>query len=67
MLCESRATVVSIMLDIRLQSVVASESHLDQNDFHPEWGARDGIVSLKMALQKRKEHGLSSWVVFIDP
>jgi hypothetical protein len=66
MLLESLAKVVSIILDIRLQSVVATEGHEDQNGFRPERGTRDGIFSLKMALQKRKEHGLSSWVVFID-
>ena len=57
MLLESLAKVVSIILDIRLQSVVAVEGHEDQNGFRPERGTRDGIFSLKIALQKRKEHG----------
>ncbi len=44
----------------------ATKGHEDQNGFRPERGTRDGIFSLKMALQKRKVYGLSTWVVFID-
>ena len=29
-------------------------------------GCCDGIFTVKMALQKRHEHGLSTWAVFID-
>jgi hypothetical protein len=29
-------------------------------------GCCDGIFSVKLALQKRHEHGLGTWVVFID-
>jgi hypothetical protein len=45
---------------------VGTEGHEDQNGLRPQRGTCDGIFSLKMALQKRKEHGLSSWVVFMD-
>ncbi len=66
MLLESLAKVVSIIIDIRLQSVVATEGHEDRNGLRPQRGTCDGIFSLKMALQKRNEHGLSTWVLFID-
>jgi len=29
-------------------------------------GGLDGSFSLKVALQKRREHGLDTWAVFID-
>ena len=29
-------------------------------------GCADGIVALKMALLTRREHGLGSWVLFVD-
>ena len=32
----------------------------------PNRGCRDGIFSLKLALQKRREHGLGTWTVFVD-
>ncbi len=57
---------MSIVLDVLLQSVVATEGHEDQHGFCPGPSTRDGIFSLKMALQKRMEHGHSSWVFFSD-
>ncbi len=59
MLLESLAKVVSIILDIRLQSVVEAEDHEDENGFRPEQGTRDGIFSLKMALQKKRSTGFN--------
>ena len=38
----------------------------EQTSFMPHRGTTDSIFSLKILLQKRKEHGLSTWVVFID-
>ena len=38
----------------------------EQNGFMRQRGCCDGIFSVKMALQKRHEHGLSTWAVFID-
>ena len=66
MLLESMAKLMSIILDTRLQQVVDTEGQEGQNGFRPARGTIDGIFSLKIALQKRKEHGLSSWAVFID-
>ena len=34
--------------------------------FMRQRGCCDGIFTVKMALQKRHEHGLSTWRVFID-
>ena len=66
MLLESMAKLMSIILYTRLQKVVDTEGQEGQNGFRPARGIIDGIFSLKLALQKRKEHGLSSWAVFID-
>ena len=37
-----------------------------QTGFSKERGTVDGVFNLKMALAKRKEHGLGTWVAFID-
>jgi hypothetical protein len=38
----------------------------EQNSFKFERGVIDGLFGLKIALHKRKEHGLSSWIVYVD-
>jgi hypothetical protein len=38
----------------------------EQNGFRAKRGTVDGLFGLKLALHKRKEHGLSSWVVYVD-
>jgi len=38
----------------------------EQNGFMPHRGTTDGILSLKILSQKRKEHGLLTYVVFLD-
>ena len=40
--------------------------HESQCGFRPERGTTDASFSLKQALRKRREHGLETWVVFID-
>ena len=54
------------ILGARLQLVLKTEGLESQNGFTSSRGCVDGIFSLKMALQKRREHGLASWAVFID-
>jgi len=46
--------------------LLEAERMEEQTSFMPHRGTTDSIFSLKILLQKRKEHGLSTWVVFID-
>ena len=34
--------------------------------FRPGRGCQDAIFNVKMALKKRREHGLETWVLFLD-
>ena len=51
---------------IRLAPLVEELDHESQCGFRPKRGTGDAIFTLKMALKKRKEHNLESWVLFID-
>ena len=37
-----------------------------QCGFRPKRGTQDGIFTLKLAHKKQREHGLESWVYFLD-
>ena len=66
MLLDTMAKVVSSIISKRLQRVLLEVGIEEQNGFMPRRGCVDGIFSLKVALQKRREHGLDSWLLFID-
>ena len=51
---------------IRLAPLVEELDHESQCGFRPKLGTGDAIFTLKIALKKRKEHNLESWVLFID-
>jgi len=48
------------------EKILEPEGLEEQNGFVKQRGCCDGIFTVKMALQKRHEHGLSTWAVFID-
>ena len=59
--------VASSILHQRLLPIEEGLSdHEAQCGFRPGRGCSDGVFTVKMALRKRREHGLESWVVFID-
>ena len=67
MLMEAAPKLVSSIIAILIKNNVLIEVGLEkQNDFLPSRGYRDGIFSLKLALQKGREHGLGTWAVFVD-
>ena len=64
---EAVPELVSSIIASRIKKfILADEGLLEQNSFMPNRGRRDGIFSLKLALQKRCEHGLGTWAVFVD-
>ena len=47
-------------------SICEELDHESQCGFRPERGTAGATFSLKLALEKRREHGLETWVVFVD-
>mmetsp|Transcript_37803 Transcript_37803/g.100444 ORF Transcript_37803/g.100444 Transcript_37803/m.100444 type:complete len:132 (-) Transcript_37803:7-402(-) len=66
MLIETTVKIVCSNLGNRIQNFLNKNGLEEQNGFSPGRGSLDGIFSLKVALQKRCEHGLDTWAVFID-
>jgi hypothetical protein len=66
MLLDAASKIVCAIISGRISGVLREEGLEAQNGFTAGRGTADGIFSLKLLLQKRKEHGLSSWVVFVD-
>ena len=67
MMLEIAYKLMALLLVDRLRPIKESlRGHEPQNGFRPERGTTDGTFSLKMALKKRREHGLESWVLFLD-
>ena len=57
--------IISIVASRISVHVLETEGLEEQNGFMRQKGCCDGIFS-KLALQKRHEHGLGTWEVFID-
>ena len=64
MLLDVVAKVVCAIISNRLSTYIHTLE--EQNGFKFERGVIDGLFELKIALHKRKEHGLSSWIVYVD-
>ena len=67
MLIESPSKILSSVMANRVQEqILEPEGLQEQNGFMRQRGWCDRIFTVKMALQKRHVHGLSTWGVFID-
>jgi hypothetical protein len=55
-----------ILSSIMAQKVLDVHEIETQSCFRPNRGTHYGIFSVRMALQKRKEHGLATYVLFND-
>ena len=66
MLLNTLVKIVGNILSSRLQDLLTKIGLESQNRFMKMCGCIDGVFSLKVALKKRKEHGLDSWVAFVD-
>ena len=54
------------ILKSRLLPIQESLDHESQCDFRPGRGCADVVFAVKTALRKRREHGLETWVMFLD-
>ena len=66
MLLEIAYKILAIILHSRLLPIVESLDHEPQCGFRPGRGCMDAIFTIKSAIKKRSEHGLHSWVLFLD-
>ena len=51
---------------MRFQLIEEELDRESQCGFRPGRGWTDAVFTVKMALKKRREHGLESWVMFLD-
>ena len=66
MLLEVAYKIIAIILLARLQPIEEGLDHESQCGFRPGRGCTDAVFTVKMALKKRQEHGLETWVLFLD-
>ena len=66
MLLEAAYKVIAIILHTRLLPIQEGLDNEPQCGFRPGRSCTDAIFTIKMALKKRREHGLESWVLFLD-
>ena len=66
MLLEVAYKIIAILLHSRLLPIQEGLDHEPQCGFRPGRGCTDAIYTVKLALKKRREHGLESWVFFLD-
>ena len=69
MMLEVAYKIVALILHSCLSPICESIEHLDheiQCGFRGGRGTSDAIFTLKQLLRKRREHGLETWVLFID-
>lgn len=66
MLLEAAYKIVCIILHGRLLPIQESLDHEAQCGFRPGRGCADAVFTVKIAMKKRREHGLESWILFID-
>ena len=79
MMLEVSYKIQAIILNARLEPIVEALDektrdgaatcgldHESQNGFRGKRGCSDGIFTIRQLIAKRREHGLESWVLFID-
>ena len=66
MVLEVAYKIVAIILHGRLLPIEESLDHEAQCGFRPGRGTMDAIYTVRQAIKKRREHGLETWIVFLD-
>ena len=66
MLLEVAYKIVAIIILARIRPIEEGLDHESQCGFRPGRGCTDAVFTLKQAIRKRREHGLSTWVFFMD-
>ena len=66
MMLEVAYKIGANILKSRLVPIQESLDHEAQCGFRPGRGCADAVFTVKTALRKRREHGLETWVMFLD-
>ena len=66
MLLETAYKIIAIILHDRLQPIEESLDHEGQCGFRSKRGCPDSNFTVKTAMKKRREHGLETWILFLD-
>ena len=66
MLIDAASKLLSMIVNDRLQRLLKEVGSEEQNGFTGGRGCSDGSFCIRQALKKRREHGLESWVLFVD-
>ena len=66
MLLEIAYKIAANILKKRMIPIEESLDHETQCGFRPGRGCTDAVFTVKSALRKRREHGLETWVIFLD-
>jgi hypothetical protein len=66
MLLEVLYKTVANLIKDRTTPIQESIDHESQCGFRPNRGCTDASFSLRMAVKKRREHGMESWVMLLD-
>ena len=66
MLLEVAYKIIANLLKKRLTPIEESLDHETQCGFRPGRGCTDAVFTVKTALKKSGEHGLETWVLFLD-
>ena len=66
MLLESGYKIVANIMHSRLLPIAEKIDHESQCGFRPGRSCNDAIFAVKLALKKRHEHNLETWILFLD-
>ena len=66
MLLETCYKIVANILHARLLPIAEQIDNETQCGFRPERSCADAIFTVKLAMKKRKEHNMETWILFLD-
>ena len=66
MLLETAYKIIAIILHTRLLPIQENLDIESQCGFRPQRSCSDAVFTVKLAIKKRREHGLETWVLFLD-
>mmetsp|Transcript_19451 Transcript_19451/g.44125 ORF Transcript_19451/g.44125 Transcript_19451/m.44125 type:complete len:139 (+) Transcript_19451:1762-2178(+) len=66
MMIDAASRLLSVIVNDRLQRPLKEVGSEEQNGFTGGRGCSEGSFCIRQALKKRREHGLESWVLFVD-
>ena len=66
MLLEVAYKILAIIIHNRLQTLVETIDHESQCGFRQGRGCTDAVFTVRIAIKKRREHNLETWILFLD-